>query len=120
MSKGIAKLFRKTFGRMEELEKANANVGDTIYLKEGRQFIYYLVTKEKYSDKPTYDTLRLTLMKMKDHAVKNKIMKISIPKIGCGRDNLRWDVVKPMIQNVFVHTEIEISVYLLGMNSNTF
>ena len=39
MSKGIAKLFRKTFGRMEELEKANANVGETIGLKEARQIV---------------------------------------------------------------------------------
>ena len=39
MGQGIAKLFRKTFGRMEELEKANANVGETIGLKEARQIV---------------------------------------------------------------------------------
>ena len=114
MGQGIAILFRQKIGRMDELEKANAKVGDIIVLKKARQFIYYLVTKEKYNDKPTYGTLRQTLLKMRDHAVKNEVGEICMPKIGCGRDNLNWEVVQQMIRTSFFHSDVKITVYQLG------
>ena len=118
MGKGIAKLFRQKFGRLEELEKANAKVGEIIVLKNGRQFIYYLVTKEKYDDRPTYEDLRKTLTKMRDHAEIHDVIGISMPKIACGLDRLSWDIVQQMIRNVFYVTNINIRVFYLNPNSS--
>ena len=50
---------------------------------------------------------------MKEHAVKNQVKKIAMPKIGCGLDRLEWDTVSDLIMNVFLDTPINIDVYLL-------
>ena len=119
MSQGIADDFKKIFGRLEELKRAKARIGETVVLKEGRKFLYYLVTKQNYFDKPTNCTLRQALIQMKIHAVINNVNEISMPRIGCGHDKLNWDEVKQILTNVFSETSIKISVYQLSFSSNT-
>ena len=95
MGKGIAKLFRDKFGRTNELAQANAKIGETAILKlnNPNQFIYNMVTKEKYSDFPTYDSLQESLIFTRDHALKNKVHHIAVPKIGCGLETVEWERV---------------------------
>jgi O-acetyl-ADP-ribose deacetylase (regulator of RNase III) len=113
MGLGIAKRFKEEFGRVDELLKHGAAVGDIVPLRIDNRFIYYLVTKERYWGKPCYADLLKCLLKMKDHAIENKITKIAMPKIGCGLDKLDWDIVKSMIIECFEETKIEIVVYCL-------
>ena len=113
MSLGIAQMFRDKFCRIDHLERMNCKVGQTAALKVDGRYIYYLITKEKYNDKPTYDTLRKALVSMKEHMVSNGIKEVSMPKIGCGLDLLSWDVVKTMIEGVFKDSSIKINVFYL-------
>ncbi len=83
LGKGIAKLFRDKFGRVKEIEAMKAGVGEVAPLKIGDGvYIYNLVTKVKYSDKPTYESLENSLVSMREHATENKIKEIAMPKIG--------------------------------------
>ena len=75
--------------------------------------MYYLVTKEKYWQKPTYDTLRSSLTAMKDHCVKHNVQRLAMPKIGCGLDRLSWGKVTDLIKEVFSGTNINITVYYI-------
>ena len=61
LGKGVAKLFRNKFGRVEELKNQAVPVGGVAVLKDGDRFIYNLVTKEKYYDKPSIHTLKASL-----------------------------------------------------------
>jgi hypothetical protein len=36
-----------------------------------------------------------------------------MPKIGCGLDDLDWDVVSTIIKGVFAGTDVNIQVYYL-------
>jgi hypothetical protein len=72
--------------------------------------VYNLITKKNYWDKPTYDTLEGALISMRDHALKNGINHIVMPKIGCGIDGLSWSIVREFIQEVFDDTDIEILI----------
>jgi len=72
--------------------------------------VYNLVTKEKYWHRPTLDTLREALLDMKVTANEDGVKKIAMPRIGCGLDRLSWEDVKPMIQEIFADTDIEILV----------
>ena len=63
MFAGIAKLFKQKFGRIDELEKMNYKVGQVGVLQDKGRYIYNLITKRKYNDLPTYDTLKGVLMK---------------------------------------------------------
>ena len=113
LGKGIAKLFREQFGRVDEIERCGAGIGEVAVLQHGSRFIYNLVTKEKYYGKPTYETLRQSLEKMKEHAVKNSVSHICMPKIGCGLDSLQWPAVRTLIKNVFQTEAIRITVYIV-------
>jgi hypothetical protein len=41
------------------------------------------------------------------------IKKISMPKIGCGLDNLNWQKVKKIIQKELCDIGIDVTVYYL-------
>lgn len=72
-----------------------------------------LVTKEKYSDKPTYQTLKDSLISLKEDMDYHKYTKLAMPKIGCGLDGLEWSKVKEIIYEVFSDTNYEILVCYL-------
>lgn len=132
------------------------------------------ITKKKYNQKPTYETLRQSLEAMKVHCLENGVTKIAIPRygvffvfhkltlnlniteypqhwiffvvkfqcdtefiykesensllfdilyffwiytwdfrIGCGLDRLTWKNVAVIIEEVFRHTDVAITVYSL-------
>jgi O-acetyl-ADP-ribose deacetylase (regulator of RNase III) len=77
------------------------------------RFVYYLITKENYWNKPTYNDLRATLIEMKNHALSNNVKAISMPRLGCGLDGLMWNQVKKMLKDEFKDTGIVITVYSL-------
>ena len=92
---------------------SDRKVGEVATLRVNNRHIYYLITKEKYSNKPTYDTLRSSLESMKHHSVQHKVSHIAMPKIGCGLDRLRWDRVKAMLHDLFKDLDMSITVYYL-------
>ena len=116
--KGIATVFIKKFVRINEFRGKKIPVGQVAVLKEGNRYIYNLVTKLKFNDEPTYQSMKHSLSKMKEHALRFNVKEISMPKIGCGLDRLSWDVVESIIKDVFIETDITISVYILGNKSD--
>jgi len=114
LGKGIAKIFREKYGRIDELKRSEASVGGLAVLKEDGKYIYNLVTKEKYSDKPSYESLRRSLEAMRQHSLGHGVERISMPRIGCGLDGLSWAAVKTLIKNVFQLENMKITVYQLG------
>ncbi|TRY78644.1 hypothetical protein TCAL_13609 [Tigriopus californicus] len=119
LGKGIAKLFREKFGRISEIQACNAGIGEVAPLKEGQRFVYNLVTKAKYHQKPTYESLRQSLESMKTHALSNGVKRISMPKIGCGLDGLNWNAVRTLIKNVFLSCDIQITIYFFGQDDQS-
>mmetsp|Transcript_9967 Transcript_9967/g.15157 ORF Transcript_9967/g.15157 Transcript_9967/m.15157 type:complete len:187 (-) Transcript_9967:28-588(-) len=113
MGKGIAKVFKSKFGGLDTLRQQKANVGECAVLMRQNRYVYYLITKEKYWHKPTYESLTASLEYMKNHAVIYNVDEISMPKIGCGLDRLQWDKVERIIIKIFQATNIKISVYEL-------
>ena len=113
MSKGIATTFKEKFGNVDKLLSQNKNVGECAYLEMDDRMIFYLVTKERYYHKPTYDDLFKSLNQMKQLCIDNDIKKLSMPKIGCGLDGLQWNEVKEIIQDVLKEIDITINIYYL-------
>jgi hypothetical protein len=92
MGKGIAVDFKRKFGKVQDLMDQNKVVGEVALLKHKERFVYYLVTKERYWNKPTYQTLTSSLEKMRDHAVNNGVKMICMPKIG---NSISFDLILP-------------------------
>ena len=75
------------------------------------KMVFNLVTKRKYSDKPTYNTIRQALIDMKNYAISKNIDTIAMPRIGCGLDKLVWEnKVEKIIKEVFANTDIKIII----------
>lgn len=126
MGKGIAVLFKQRFGRVSELKAQKANIGECAILtrtspaatarssnNNTSSFVYYMITKRRYFHKPTYDSLRQSLLYMRDHMVAHNQTKLAMPRIGCGLDGLEWNRVKSMIVESFQDTNVSILVYRL-------
>ncbi|KAG1961905.1 ADP-ribose glycohydrolase OARD1 [Pimephales promelas] len=80
MGAGIAVLFKKHFHGEEELLAQKKQPGQCAVLKRSDRFVYYLITKEKYNQKPTYDSLRKSLVSMREHCLFNGVNSISMPR----------------------------------------
>lgn len=110
MSKGIAMVFRKKFGGIEELRRQKPEVGKALSLNENGRKIYYLVTKQRSQDKPTYKDLWTTLKTLKRTCLEENVRQLAIPKIGCGLDGLDWRLVRSMVEHLFHKTGIDVLV----------
>ncbi|XP_027602849.1 ADP-ribose glycohydrolase OARD1 isoform X1 [Pipra filicauda] len=113
MGAGIAVLFKKKFGGVQELLDQKKKTGEVAVLQRDDRYIYYLITKQKVSHKPTYESMRKSLEAMRAHCLHNGVTDISMPRIGCGLDGLQWDKVSAILGEVFENTDIKITVYSL-------
>ena len=82
----------------------------------GKRYVYNLVTKERFCDKPNLSTLSKTLETMKIHAITNGVSTIAIPKLGCGLDQMNWQEVVKLLRDIFAYTDVQIVVYTLEEN----
>ena len=115
MGAGIAKTFDDRMPKMKKLLKRtireNNMQGYFAILYQGERNVINLITKERYWHKPTYSSLKASLLNAKNIAIRNDIKYLAMPVIGCGLDRLQWSKVSVMIKEVFADTDIEIVVY---------
>ncbi len=112
MGAGIAVPFDKKFNLKEHLRQIKKE--EPSFLEHptcvliGR--VFNLITKKLVFHKPTYETMREALKKMREICDERGIVKLSMPKIGSGIDSLEWTSVREIIHEVFTDSEIEILV----------
>jgi len=114
MGKGIAKQFKAKFGGLNDLKSQKHEVGTAPFLKRNGRYIYYLVTKRYYYNKPVLPDLKKSLEAMRNHMISQGQKSISMPEIGCGLDSLKWTDVQKILEEVFAITNITIKVYRLS------
>jgi len=109
MGAGIAVEFNKRFSMRARLRTRFGHKTDfpkTVLVYK----VFNLITKAKYYDKPTYQTIEKTIVEMKDICEQESIKYLAMPKIGCGLDRLSWGKVREIIKEQFNDTDIEILV----------
>ena len=111
LGSGIAKEFLRRFPEIKTL--VGTKVGEVGTVPVEKYFVYNLVTKPRYFDKPTYESLKDCLLSLKNHTEVHYVNSISMPRIGCGLDRLDWLKVKKIIFDVFKHSKISVYVYSL-------
>lgn len=110
MSRGIASVFRKKFGRVSELVDQQPRSGRTLRLSDGERHLFYLVTKRFSHGKPTYGVMWDTLLNLRSELTSLGVKKLAVPKLGCGLDQLNWRIVRNMLEVIFQRTGIQILV----------
>ena len=110
MGAGIAASFKKHFGGVEDLRRQRVDVGGVgVLQKEGRH-VYYLVTKNRYSDKPSLEALTASLVALRERILVDGVRCLAMPKFGCGLDGFSWNLVQDLVSDVFNQTPVEIQV----------
>lgn len=97
MDAGIAKTFDALMPDMKKQLKRTIRENDLAgyyaMLYKGKRDVINLVTKERYWHKPTYSSLKASLINAKQIILRNNIKHIAMPVIGCGLDRLQWSKV---------------------------
>lgn len=101
MGKGIAIQFKKIFGSVNTLRQQEKTIGEVAELKLPTRNIYYMITKFKFNDKPSYRTVWNALRDLKRKCESNQDKNLALPKIACGLDGLNWEKVQAMIEFIF-------------------
>ena len=76
----------------------------------GKRYIYNLVTKEKFCDKPDISTLSKTIEARKTHATTNSVSTSAIPKLTFGWDQMNWQEVVNLLGDIFAYADVQIVV----------
>jgi len=111
MGKGIAVGFVKNFGKVDVLKNQKKLVGDVAYLIFEDRIIFYMITKLRYFNIPSYENVWKSLCKMSEICSEHKIKALSMPVIACGLDRLEWKYVKDLIEKAF-KGKVQISIYV--------
>lgn len=110
LDKGIAVDFQKKFNLKRDLEKISSGKYPELITVN---HVFNLVTKKKYWNKPTYESLTTCIQYMRDMCRNCNIKYLAMPKIGCGLDGLQWGKVREIIKEEFKDLDIEIEVRYL-------
>jgi len=119
MGAGIAKQFKKRFGKVDFLMQQQCKVGEVAYMdswnKKAKtvQTLFYMVTKEKYYQKPTIRTLGAALRRLRAIVSDMGIKTLSMPMISSGLDQMSWPLVLQEIETAFYGSEVKITIWYL-------
>jgi hypothetical protein len=80
-------------------------------LKNKSHFIFYLVSKKFYYNKPLYSDVEKCLHNLVEEMVKLNLTDLAMVKIGCGLDRLNWSIVSFIINETFSNTNIKVKIF---------
>ncbi|XP_043088727.1 uncharacterized protein LOC122334907 [Puntigrus tetrazona] len=109
---GIAKQFEERYGTYKVRIK-NKKPGECAVTKEEDRTVFHLITKQVATELPTYDNFRKSLTYMRDWCITNNIKSVSVPRLGCGLDKLKFEKVLQILKEVFTDVDITITIYTI-------
>jgi len=108
MGKGIAYQFKLKYPYNNDIyEKAckngNFKIGDILLHEEQDKIIVNFPTKDHWRNKSKIEFIEKGLLRLVEIIEDKNIKSISIPPLGCGNGGLKWEIVKPIIENKLFH-----------------
>ena len=113
MTRGIAHKFRTVFGCVGDLYSQSPRVGGVVYLKRRSNFIYYIVTKEFFYQKPQLNDYFAAIHSLRDLILSHNVTELAIPQLGCGLDRIPIPLFYSSLRSIFCGDSIIITVYIL-------
>ena len=121
MFRGISVQFIELYPELRDLRgQGDREVGTVVPVNLGGKFIYNLITKHRFWNKPTCASIYSSLRSMKYHAIEFKVSDIAMPFLGAGCDKMDfYNDVLPLVEDLFKDTSINIHIYSLQLNRFT-
>ncbi len=122
MGKGIALQFKQAFPNNYKAYHNACKRGEEVVpgkmfvfeeqTESGSKIIINFPTKRHWRSKSRLEDIKLGLGSLLSVIKEYKIQSIAIPPLGCGLGGLKWEVVKPLIEEAFLTMpEIEVLLY---------
>lgn len=120
MGKGIALEFKERFRDNYEFyrqacEQGQVQIGKMLVFRAGRlptQYIINFPTKQHWRGKSKIEYIQRGLEDLVRVVQEYGIRSIALPPLGCGHGGLRWEQVKPLIEQAFAALpNVEVEVY---------
>lgn len=120
MGKGLAYEFKKRFPENHRFyeqacEAGQLQLGKMLVFRTGRlnpQYIINFPTKRHWRSKSKLEYIREGLQDLAQVVRQYGIRSIAIPPLGCGQGGLRWEEVRPLIEQTFASMpEVEVELY---------
>ncbi len=117
MGNGLARAFRDRYPGLYDAYKRACASG--VFQKQGyfvfkdpdfKTQVLCFPTKRHWKQDSQLRWIRTALKKLADTYKEHNITSIVFPPIGCGKGNLTWDEVKPVIIDELTKTDMEIEV----------
>lgn len=112
MSQGIALEFRKKFGQIDTLINLNKKVTEIASIKHNNRQIIYIINKQNFKEKPTLETMFMSITNLRKCCEEQNVTKLAIPRIGSSHDQLNWDQIRSMIRYIFKKSKIKIVIFV--------
>ncbi|VEN40287.1 unnamed protein product [Callosobruchus maculatus] len=103
MFRGIVSEFQRLFGQVDELKRQSGRVGQVLELRSDQRRLYYLISKEKFYQKPTYWTVWEALLDLREKLLTANVLKLAIPRLACGWDGLDWRFIQNILEVLSVY-----------------
>ena len=113
MSQGIAHKFKTVFGCVGDLYSQLPRVGSVVYLSRPSRFIYYIVTKRFFYQKPQLGDYIAALHSLRDLVLSHSVTELAVPRLGCGLDRIPVSLFYSSLRSIFCGDSIIITVYIL-------
>ena len=112
-------MFADKFPKLSSLRKINLKVGTAVPVCENAYFLYNLITKKFYWEKPEVICLKNSLLSMRAHAEQFGVKQINVPRLGAGLDGLDfYGQVLPVITSVFGESAVNVIVHSFENNNS--
>ena len=113
MSRGISLEFIKHFPILKTLRQHKNILGTAVPVLVEGIWVYNLITKVNFFDKPRVETLARCLESVKEHATKMGVKILDTPMLGCGLDRLSYQRdLLPLVERIFRGSGVTINIYL--------
>ncbi|KAL4100697.1 hypothetical protein QTP88_020731 [Uroleucon formosanum] len=109
--KGIAFEFRNRFGKVNELRRQKCQITEIATINVNNHQVFYIITKEFFWQKASYEILFQSIQNLKSICVKYKVTQLASPRLGCDLDGLKWEVVRNMLRYIFRDSPVYIQIY---------
>lgn len=99
---------KRNFACQKDLEAKSYKSGQCVPIKTENHTIFYLVTKEFQSYKPLYSTIEKSLIELEKTCSEMEIREMIVPKSDFEMDELEWQIIERIIDDVFNESNVKI------------
>ena len=112
MSAGIAVQFVRRWPDIRS-GYSRSEPGSLHVHSSSRGYIFNLITKERFDDKPSLEDFRKSIVALKSKMQALNIKTLAVPELGSGRDRLNLSKVIQVLQSILVEAGIGVIMYHL-------